>query len=93
MPDLPYLNAKGRSSTDYETLRSVITLQRVVYKLVPGLLQVEIDRVADFHRRYLENLSKITREIRRSCAESRCMKDWNSNYNIVSGANLHGLSD
>lgn len=43
--------------------RPDVTLQRVVYKLVPGLLRVELDRIADFEQRFAENPSKVLKEI------------------------------
>ncbi|VDK34746.1 unnamed protein product [Taenia asiatica] len=76
---------EGRSSSGCDALRPDVTLQRVVYKLVPGLLKIEIDRIADFHKRYLKNPSRVIREVRHSCKESQVLEDTGSTDSAVSG--------
>lgn len=79
-------NASGVSA-----LRADVTLQRVIYKLVPGLLRVEIDRIADFHRRYTKNPSRVAREVRMLCKESQAPDEANSNEHICSSEALMAL--
>ncbi|VDN97357.1 unnamed protein product [Rodentolepis nana] len=72
---------EGNSSTCCDALRPDVTLQRVIYKLVPGLLKVEIDRVSEFHKRYMKNPSKVVREVRHSCKLLHDVDDTSSNDN------------
>ncbi|VDD78259.1 unnamed protein product [Mesocestoides corti] len=76
---------EGRPPDGLEALRPDVTLQRVVYKLVPGLLRVEIDRIAEFHKRYAKNPSKVTREVRLSCKEAQALEDSTSADHLGSG--------
>ncbi|VDK88903.1 unnamed protein product [Dibothriocephalus latus] len=52
-------------------LRPDITLQRVVYKLVPGLLRVELDRIAAFRARFSQNPTAVLKKVNKQLAKMK----------------------
>ncbi|GFQ78026.1 polycomb complex protein BMI-1-B, partial [Trichonephila clavata] len=68
----PVCDVQVHKTKPLQSIRSDTTLQDVVYKLVPGLYQNEMQRRREFYAEHPEEAAKCSSEERGEGAEQRC---------------------
>ncbi|VDL97952.1 unnamed protein product [Schistocephalus solidus] len=72
-------------------LRPDITLQRVVYKLVPGLLRVELDRIVAFRARFSQNPTAVLKKVSKQLTKMKSPTTFDAlNANTLSSESFGG---
>ncbi|KAF8788778.1 Polycomb complex protein BMI-1-B like protein [Argiope bruennichi] len=79
----PVCDVQVHKTKPLQSIRSDTTLQDVVYKLIPGLYQNEMQRRREFYSEHPEEAAKCSSEERGEGAEQRCFYSPKENISVM----------